>query len=597
MKSKKKFCSITLASIVSVFLFLTLITAVASAGQESRLSWGIEENGRPAIYGDKIVWSNSGKINLYDVKTENYNTIIQTDFLKLNLAFYGSKIVFPLYDELSVYDIPTSTTSQITNNVSIWTDIDIYGDIIVWTSFYKTNIYMHDISTHRQTQINTSGQPSNPAIYGNKIVWQEEGRSGSFTDKNNNSFARSDIYMYDISTNKETQLTTSGKASNPDIYGDRIIWLDGRNKDNIANGYGDIYMYDLLTQTETQINTSGSALDPSIDGNRIVYNVLGWKSNIYMYDLNTNKETQITTSGSASSQAIYGNIIAYLDSRDLPEGDAFTNVYMYDLAAEQIKLQAAFTSNITSGNTPLTVLFTDNSTGETPTFWIWDFGDGVISKHAMNATHTFKSPGNYTVSLTVGNDAGNNTVVKPNYIVVTDPFISNSKFPVANFSSNVTGGYFPLVVQFYDFSQNAISREWDFNNDGRTDSTEINPIYVYTAPGTYTVYLTVTNENGISSNLISISVEDENKDKWSPIADFSTNTTSGNAPLAVQFTDLSQNEESRSWDFDNDGNADSNDVNPIYTYTTPGSYIANLTVRNANGTASKTATINVLQSN
>jgi len=53
------------------------------------------------------------------------------------------------------------------------------------------------------------------------------------------------------------------------------------------------------------------------------------------------------------------------------------------------------------------VLFAATSKGratsavEAPTSWYWDFGDGINSKDAMNTTHTFTKPGNYTVSLTV----------------------------------------------------------------------------------------------------------------------------------------------------------------------------------------------------
>jgi PKD repeat protein len=76
-------------------------------------------------------------------------------------------------------------------------------------------------------------------------------------------------------------------------------------------------------------------------------------------------------------------------------------------------------------------------------------------------------------------------------------------------------------------------------------------------------------------------------------ANFSTNTTSGNAPLVIEFTDLSQNVDSRSWDFNNDGTPDSDKEKIVYTYATPGTYTAKLTVTKANETASKTATINV----
>ena len=59
---------------------------------------------------------------------------------------------------------------------------------------------------------------------------------------------------------------------------------------------------------------------------------------------------------------------------------------------------------------------------------------------------------------------------------------------------------------------------------------------------------------------------EEGQKKVLPVADFSTNTTGGNAPLAVQFTDLSQNAVSRRWDFNNDGVADPSNANPVYLH-------------------------------
>ena len=84
-------------------------------------------------------------------------------------------------------------------------------------------------------------------------------------------------------------------------------------------------------------------------------------------------------------------------------------------------------------------------------------------------------------------------------------------------------------------------------------------------------------------------------EKVLPEANFRTNINDGKCPLPVQFTDLSQNAESRSWDFNNDGTADSYDMNPSYVYTTPGTYTAKLTVTNPNGTDYKTFTIKAWQ--
>jgi len=78
--------------------------------------------------------------------------------------------------------------------------------------------------------------------------------------------------------------------------------------------------------------------------------------------------------------------------------------------------------------------------------------------------------------------------------------------PFANFSSNVTEGYAPLTVHFNDISQRATSRIWDFNGDGQPDSNDINPVYAYASPGTYTVNLTVSNENGTASKTAAINV-------------------------------------------------------------------------------------------
>jgi PGF-pre-PGF domain-containing protein len=167
--------------------------------------------------------------------------------------------------------------------------------------------------------------------------------------------------------------------------------------------------------------------------------------------------------------------------------------------------------------------------------------------------------------------------------------------PSANFKANTTSGNAPLSVLFTDLSQNATSRSWNFG-DGAT-STEHNSTHSYSLAGTYTVNLTVSNQNGTASKIAVITVleeeEDENKNNSLPVADLSTNVTSGNAPFSVLFTDLSQNATSRSWDVNNDGIEDSNEASFVYTYTSTGTYTVNLTVSNANGTVSKTTLIDI----
>ncbi|HOF96847.1 MAG TPA: PKD domain-containing protein, partial [Methanoculleus sp.] len=75
-----------------------------------------------------------------------------------------------------------------------------------------------------------------------------------------------------------------------------------------------------------------------------------------------------------------------------------------------------------------------------------------------------------------------------------------------------------------------------------------------------------------------------------PTARFTANVTSGPAPLAVRFADASTGDpDSWFWDFGDGEN--SAERSPTHTYTTPGTYTANLTVANAAGSNSATATI------
>ena len=70
---------------------------------------------------------------------------------------------------------------------------------------------------------------------------------------------------------------------------------------------------------------------------------------------------------------------------------------------------AAFNALPTNGCAPLTVNFTDLSTGD-PWSWSWDVdGDGNEDYNTPNPSHTYTSAGNYTVSLTVSNDCGSDT--------------------------------------------------------------------------------------------------------------------------------------------------------------------------------------------
>jgi len=233
---------------------------------------------------------------------------------------------------------------------------------------------------------------------------------------------------------------------------------------------------------------------------------------------------------------------------------------------------AAFTVDKRSGPKPLTVQFTDQSTGG-PTMWAWDFGDGGTSMVA-SPSYTYQEAGVYTVSLTASNTAGSDTKTEKDYISVTGDIPP----PVAMFEATPLSGSAPLTVQFTDLSIGPpTSYAWDFGDGGT--STEANPSHVYSAGGTYTVKLTVKNSGGSHTmtreNYISVGGS-------GIVADFSGTPTSGTVPLTVQFTDLSTGGPTMwAWDFGDGGT--SMVASPSYTYQTPGTYTVKLTASSQTG--------------
>ena len=173
-----------------------------------------------------------------------------------------------------------------------------------------------------------------------------------------------------------------------------------------------------------------------------------------------------------------------------PFEDHFSTIKEYYITVQKLTDPPVtdFTANTTSGKVPLTVAFTDRSSGS-PTGWSWDFGDSS-SAAEKNPVHTYGAPGTYSVALTATNAIGSNSTTKVDYITVLPP-----EFPVAEFTANPTTGTAPLDVQFADQSTGSpVSWHWTFG-DGAT-AIEQTPLHVYTTPGTYSVSLEVTNLDG-----------------------------------------------------------------------------------------------------
>ncbi len=234
-----------------------------------------------------------------------------------------------------------------------------------------------------------------------------------------------------------------------------------------------------------------------------------------------------------------------------------------------------FTAQTTSGCSPLVVNFQDQSTGNI-TSWFWDFGNGGTST-LQHPSATYFTPGTYTVKLTVTGTSGPKTTTKTNYITVYGK-------PTVNFKVSDSTGCYPLYAQFTDLSTPSAgtvntSWVWDFG-DG-TQSTQQNPLHVYTASGNYTVSLKVTNDKGCTAVIPKISYIQISGGVESNFT--STQPTVCRPPFNISFTNSSTGPGTLTWTWDfGDGN-NSNAQNPVHTYTSPGNYTVSLITTSSSG--------------
>ncbi len=230
----------------------------------------------------------------------------------------------------------------------------------------------------------------------------------------------------------------------------------------------------------------------------------------------------------------------------------------------------AFVAGPTNGAAPLTVSFTNLTTG-VATSYSWALGDGAGSS-VIDPIRTFTNAGNYTVTLTATGPGGSSSITRTNYIVVTNPP------PVAAFDANPTVGLAPLLVRFTNLTAGVTTGfAWDFG-DG-TVSTAVNPAKVFTNAGSYTVRLTATGPGGGSTNVRAGFVTATNAP---PAAAFTGNPLSGAAPLVVAFTNTTTGIVTNyNWEF-GDGTTSAL-VHPTKTYSNVGNYTVSLRANGPGG--------------
>ncbi len=142
-----------------------------------------------------------------------------------------------------------------------------------------------------------------------------------------------------------------------------------------------------------------------------------WQGWVDLYRI-TSASTSLIDKGTSSAGDDPQPAVHYdIEGTPRPQGSGW-DIGAYEYVGGPMPPVADFSGNPTSGYAPLTVDFTDLSTGS-PTSWDWSFGDTGTST-AQNPSHDYTAVGSYTVALTATNAEGSDTETKPDYITVSE---------------------------------------------------------------------------------------------------------------------------------------------------------------------------------
>ncbi len=214
--------------------------------------------------------------------------------------------------------------------------------------------------------------------------------------------------------------------------------------------------------------------------------------------------------------------------------------------------------------TNLSYNFTNTSTATVPNFkptsFLWDFGDGTPTVRAGLNTlqHTYASVGTYNVKLVVDDTVFCNapdSVIKQVRLAIT----VKAQFETSD------KGCKPFLASFKNTSLGGTDFKWFFGDGGT--SILVDPTHLYAAAGIYTIKLVANDTstcNKIDSTSFTITVYDN------PIANFSASPNPSPDNTPVQFRNLSIGASGFIWNF-GDGQT-TTDANPLYQFTTTGTY-------------------------
>ncbi len=216
--------------------------------------------------------------------------------------------------------------------------------------------------------------------------------------------------------------------------------------------------------------------------------------------------------------------------------------------------------------------------GDDTLTYSWDFGDGTTGSGA-SVSKTWTSQGDYTVTLTVSDEDGGETVQTRTVTIDPDPSANTAPEVELDDFTGTEGSAVTFDADVTDAQGDSYTLLWNFG-DG-TLAYGDTPDHTYDDDGTWTVTVTATDAQG-ASTVATAQVVIDNVAPTGVLTTEDQGDEGESLYFAVIATDPGDDTISISWDF-GDGSAEATSAITSHTFTDDGSYTVTLTLTDEDG--------------